>query len=169
MSEDSGTMDKIERVAGWLSNGKRNSLMLYGSVGNGKTTMGKAVMTVLREFKSSENNAYYITASNLVRLKYDADFASTFAISSYNDYLSCDILLLDELGSESESVKNYGNTETPIHDLLIYRYEHNKPTIITSNLDDNGLLLKYGERIYDRISEQFDKIEYTEESYRKRK
>lgn len=166
MTEDTHALDKINRTAKWIKDGQKTSLMLYGSVGNGKTTIAKAIMSVLKQFKPQEQRFCSVTASTLIRIKYDPAFASTFTVCDHNTYLTSDILLLDELGMENETIKHYGNEDTPIQDLLFYRYEHNKPTIITSNLDNKGLLERYGERIMDRTKEQYDKVNYTNPSYR---
>ena len=40
-------------------------------------------------------------------------------------------------------------------------------TIITSNLDDEGIEQRYGARITDRFEEMFDRISFDNESYRR--
>lgn len=39
-------------------------------------------------------------------------------------------------------------------------------TVISSNLDDNGLMEKYGLRVMDRIGESYTRIAYSQGSYR---
>lgn len=163
---DEFTIGNIKLISKWIVKGKKKSLLLYGSVGNGKTTMAKAMSRVLKAFGNNDFKIYFVTAPNFVRIKFDKDFASTFAINNTIDYAQCNLLFVDELGAETETIKKYGNVETPIDDLLIYRYEHNKPTVITTNLDETNILARYHDRIMDRIYEQYDMIEYAGESYR---
>ena len=54
-----------------------------------------------------------------------------------------------------------------MRDLLAYRYDARKHTIISSNLGDEELALKYGVRIFDRILETYDRITYEFKGYRK--
>lgn len=48
-----------------------------------------------------------------------------------------EILAIDDLGTEPREIIEYGNVLSPIIDLISYRYEHQLPTIITSNLTLN--------------------------------
>ena len=54
-----------------------------------------------------------------------------------------------------------------MRDLLAYRYDARKHTIISSNLGDEELALKYGVRIFDRMMETYDRITYKFKGYRK--
>lgn len=45
-----------------------------------------------------------------------------------------EILAIDDLGTEPREIIEYGNVLSPIIDLISYRYEHQLPTIIISNL-----------------------------------
>jgi len=38
---------------------------------------------------------------------------------------------------------------------------------MTTNFDDSDLLNRYGPRIYDRVTEMFDKISFENKTYRK--
>ena len=55
-----------------------------------------------------------------------------------------------------------------MRDLLAYRYDARKHTIISSNLGDEELALKYGVRIFDRILETYDRITYKFKGYRRK-
>ena len=54
-----------------------------------------------------------------------------------------------------------------MRDLLAYRYDARKYTIISSNLGNEELIQKYGLRIFDRMIETYDRITYEFEGYRK--
>ena len=76
-------------------------------------------------------------------------------------------LAIDDVGTEPETVKHYGNVITPITEALLFRYDARLFTLCTSNLDLDGMRMRYDERVYDRIVEMFNKIAYNNGSYRK--
>ena len=55
---------------------------------------------------------------------------------------------------------------TPVQDIIVYRYDRRLITVLSSNLDDDGLLAKYGSRVLDRLGESYTRIAYTQSSYR---
>ena len=63
--------------------------------------------------------------------------------------LSCDYLLIDDLGTEP--IKRNITLEY-LYLILSEREKNAKYTIITTNLDLEGILSRYGERIFSRIS-----------------
>ena len=60
----------------------------------------------------------------------------------------------------------YGNVLSPIIDLISYRYEHQLPTIITSNLTPQQISEVYGKRIGDRLKETTEIVPFLNGSYR---
>ena len=98
-----------------------------------------------------------------------------FGISLYNakdlakDWRSLmdkDILAIDDLGTEPREIIEYGNVLSPIIDLISYRYEHQLPTIITSNLTPQQISEVYGKRIGDRLKETTEIVPFLNGSYR---
>ena len=111
---------------------------------------------------SEQKRIYRASASQLVEWK-----LSTKGETEFDKYKKTEMLSIDDLGIEPITAKLYGNESTPIIDLLYYRYDWRLFTIITSNLDEQGLDTMYGPRIADRFREMFDRIAYTNASYRK--
>ena len=64
----------------------------------------------------------------------------------------------DDTGDEEDQLKIYGNT-VPVIELLLkerydrFKYGSGELTHITSNLDLDGILEKYGERATDRLGQ----------------
>lgn len=161
--QDVETARRILDVATWIVKGKKNGLILYGTIGSGKSTMAKAILLVL---KNHENKVHWTTANDLIKLRLDADYQNK-THATYEGMCKANILIIDELGSENETKKIYGNEEKPIHDMFFQRYDNfGCKTIITTNLDDEGIALHYKERITDRIAEGYSKIGYKQNSYR---
>lgn len=70
-------------------------------------------------------------------------------------------LCIDDVGTDDERV-NYGNREDVIASILDGRYSNNKlvrcMTHVTTNLDEEGLEAKYGQRVTSRMIEMFNVI-----------
>ena len=81
-------------------------------------------------------------------------------------YLLFNSLTIDDLGTEPREIIEYGNVLSPIIDLISYRYEHQLPTIITSNLTPQQISEVYGKRIGDRLKETTEIVPFLNCSYR---
>ncbi|MCD8206504.1 MAG: hypothetical protein LUD72_01050 [Bacteroidales bacterium] len=186
-----GTEEKIGKVSEWLTSGTlRPMLMLQGSVGNGKTTMLRAISRTLANLKRSietvRKGTEYGTmsvsaedAETVVGLRRTLQGTLIFYISATEmvrriaqdpnraeGYSGCDLLLIDDWGRETVTAKHFGSDLFPIVDVLCRRYDTMSPTIVTTNLTDADISAIYGERVADRFREVFDRISYTEDSFR---
>ena len=81
--------------------------------------------------------------------------------------LGYDGIFIDDIGTEPASIKSWGNEISPVTELLYSRYDRQLFTIITSNLNDKELEERYGLRIADRMAEMFERLHYSNRSYRK--
>jgi hypothetical protein len=75
-----------------------------------------------------------------------------------------------DLGAESESTKNFGNSRNVMEEIIFNRYETKLPfnlTHFTTNLDAKMLRDKYGERFTDRLREMCNVISLKGTSFRK--
>lgn len=163
---DPDTLSNIRKVSKWLCTGKRFGLLLYGSIGSGKTTLARSVCTLIgllygTDYRLQERiGVVKISALDMAaRVTADAEY-----LSKLKKY---DLLFIDDLGVEPETVKSWGNEISPITELLYYRYDNRLFTMATSNLGDEDFRVRYGNRIYDRMEEMFDRLYYTHDSYRK--
>lgn len=181
---DAATVRHAGQVANWLAASNRPGLLLYGDLGNGKTTMMRAIALYLNTLRSvadqkkksefwkmdeKERRATEELAARLpVPVEVSAVYLAGLGTDSgrFADIVNAPLLLIDDMGCEPDTVKHYGTETTPVADALCRRYDRQLPTIITSNLDDDGIRRKYGERITDRFDEMFDRITYEDESYR---
>ncbi|MCM1337735.1 MAG: hypothetical protein NC187_08115 [Candidatus Amulumruptor caecigallinarius] len=163
---DADAKAHILQAAEWLSNPRGTpGLMLCGLCGNGKTTLAKAIRSLVgwlteRELGySNRKTIRLMTAKEICRLlKSD--------IRGYEKLFTEEMLIIDDLGEEPKEVMIYGSIETPMIDLISERYERRLFTIITSNLESDAIGEKYGARIYDRLSEMITSIVFENDSYR---
>ncbi len=139
-------------------------LILSGDFGNGKTTMIRAVRKAFQllaargaippEYRFEEANT-----SNLLKVYEDEYWL-------FEMVRDCNCLCLDDLGNEATEIRDFGNIREPVIELLSHRYNMHLLTLITTNLDMNGIADKYDARIADRFSEMMKWITVKENSYR---
>lgn len=163
---DQRTQANVAKVAKWLTGEHKTGLLMYGSqCGTGKSTMARAVCNLIGLLYDScisteRKVVYRVTAIDLAKM-----YGESY--EKYRNMVNQELLFIDDMGTEPTSLKIYGNEFSPVTELLYKRYDNLKWTIVTSNLDDNTIRERYGERIDDRIREMFDKIHFQGKSYRK--
>jgi DNA replication protein DnaC len=161
---------KISTATKWLINGKKPGLLLFGSIGSGKTTLARAIMRTINYlyysvYRDQRKEIAEISALNLVKLIASGEKPDE---ESFIRFQKREMLFIDDLGLEPAAIKNYGNEILPVVDLLYYRHDRMLFTICTSNLDMNDFEQKYGLRTASRFYEMFNRIGFTNEDYRKR-
>ena len=70
--------------------------------------------------------------------------------------LSCDLMILDDLGTEMVTPMSVSALYTLINDRLI----HHRPTIISTNLAPEGLEEKYSPQLASRINGEFSQLKF---------
>jgi DNA replication protein DnaC len=73
---------------------------------------------------------------------------------------------IDDLGTEPVNVKNWGTDTSPVIDVIYRRYNSMKTTVLSTNLNMEMIRKTYGERIFDRICEQYSRISFNFQSFR---
>jgi DNA replication protein DnaC len=159
--QDVQTRIALCSVSIWFFTMQREGLLLYGLYGNGKTTMLNCIKQIFLKDRFSDR-ILMITPDMLIRDMIACNSDSLL----YRRCYEVEVLLVDELGSEETTCMIWGNKCTPMHDILVYRYDHRAITVLASNCDDIELEKQYGLRVMDRINESYTRVSYTQESYR---
>jgi len=119
------------------------NLVFVGAAGTGKTYAARVVggKLLARGF-----SVMYITAFGLIqRFK---DYIFDHEKSALDHLLSCDLLIIDDLGTEPK-IKNI--SEEYLLNVINERMSNEKPFIITTNLSPDDILARYDQRLTSRI------------------
>lgn len=166
---DALTKKRVAMAAKWLCGMQyKPGLMLYGRVGSGKSTLARAIVRLIGflydRYEIGMDRRCSVTCCSAL----DLSRVASEDIQKIQQYKFTKLLFLDDMGMEPATVKNWGNEFSPVVELLYYRYDFQKFTIITSNLKGEEFRERYGDRIGDRMLEMFDTIEFSQTlSYRK--
>lgn len=123
-----------------------DNLLLIGSTGTGKTHLSTAIA---REVITRGFDVLYDSAQNIIAAFEDDRFRSGYGQheSASDKYLECDLLIVDDLGTEF--VNQF--TVSCLYNLINSRQNKGLSTIISTNLSAEELAGKYDGRIYSRI------------------
>lgn len=152
------------------------SFCLYGNIGTGKSTLLQVVrkfagfvrpVTLGRYAGHGEPYTFGIYPAREICDQFaDGNYR---AIRQFRQYQS---IAIDELGSESIPTMHYGTPENVMSYILAARYDRRNElrcTHMTTNLSPADLRHTYGDRIYDRLREMVNFIEFRGPSFRGRK
>lgn len=147
-----------------------SGLMFCGTQGNGKTTMAKAILRMIRELKHEGHFKKWGPPDMIDTTFFTATEICNFAKSEKNDMLNrikrSKVLVIDDLGEEPKETMVYGTPSFPMREVLEARYDSLQLTIVTTNLTPDDLLDHYGWRVVDRFREVFKQIIHKGPSYR---
>jgi len=128
------------------------NLCFYGTVGTGKTFLSACIAGCLLD---SGFAVIYYTAGdlfdNLSQHAFDYKNKDELRLMR-SDLATCDLLIIDDLGAELST-----NFTTPqLFSLLNGRHQSRKATIISTNLTLGEMQQRYSDRIFSRISLNFE-------------
>ena len=136
---DDNICKAIEKVAVWILDNNKDGLLLYGRPGTGKT--------LIRVTRTSSYNMMFMSAHDIY-----SNFRADEGKACIHEYSTVPFLSIDDIGCEPERCCIYGVDYTPIQQILYNRYDYRLPTVITTNLNLEGIKKRYGERLMDRTS-----------------
>lgn len=172
--------DAISMAASWLVNReKKPGLLLYGKVGTGKTTLMRSIVNLINwqckpgytdisVFDAPKRCIDMVTSKDVIAACSEKhSWNCPEVMCRYERMKRAKLLAVDDFGMEASSIKSFGNECEPMTDLISERYDSQRMTIISSNMDMNNITERYGIRVADRINEMCAKIGFTSESFRK--
>ncbi|MDY3372210.1 MAG: ATP-binding protein [Terrisporobacter othiniensis] len=132
------------------------NLLFYGQTGLGKTFMSSYIA---REILDKGYTVIYQTAFKMFDIIKDYQFRtdeSSIKKEDYDNLFDCDLLIIDDLGTELTN----SFTVSELFIILNTRLINNKKTIISTNYDIYQIAEVYTQRIFSRIFDKFKAIEF---------
>ena len=140
-----------DKIALWLSDNKGRGLMLVGGCGVGKTLIGMRIIPLLLNHYCRK----VVTICTANELN-----------NSPDEIIRNHIIYVDDVGTEEIS-NIYGNKRVPFAELVGLAERDGKLLMFSTNLDDEHLAQKYGNRTTDRLHAVTRKITIKGKSNRK--
>ncbi len=131
---------------GFGTSERGKNLLLIGSTGSGKTHISTSIA---KRVISRGYSVLYDSAQNIVTAFENDKFRSGYSRQENvsDKYLECDLLILDDLGTEFVNQFTIGC----LYNLLNTRSNRGLSTIVSTNLSAGELVSRYDDRIYSRI------------------
>lgn len=145
-------------------------ILLMGPTGTGKT-LAMQIMSIYRQIDDTK----FIMDGKTYKMNYDAmDVKKMVAAFLDNAFDGIDIyckrftLCMDDIGTESNQVKHYGNTLDVISHIISERYSRRLLTFGTTNYPLEILEQKYDDRTVSRMYAMFNFMVMKGIDYRRR-
>ncbi len=135
------------QIIEWMTDTKGKGLALFGSVGSGKTIINSFVMPVL----------FYI--------KYNKKLHPQVATKLTKESIEKWALVIDDIGTEF-IVNDYGTKIDMVTDAINNAENNARLLFLTSNLNKEELIERYGLRTFDRIKRLCKIVIFTGKSLR---
>lgn len=133
-------------------NSDYRNLFFYGTVGTGKSFLSGCVA---KELMDKGHSVIYFGAAGLFDLLSSVSFDAKSREerqSTYSDLYQCDLLIIDDLGTELTNQF----TASQLFSLLNERHLGKKSTLISTNFTLAQLRDRYSDRIFSRITSNFE-------------
>lgn len=146
-------LPEYNSIVKWLEDNQGRGLWLCGDCGRGKTLIGASIIPLIL--------ANFHNPRKIVSL-YDAKDLNT----CYAEIAEKHIIYIDDVGKESVAVQ-YGNRDLRFADIVDLAEKKGKLLMFSTNLSQEEMLAKYGERTVDRLRAITTKIVFKGESMRR--
>jgi len=144
---------------GFVNNFDKNNnenLLFYGTTGLGKTFLCNCIAKALLD---KGKIVVYQTAFKILEILEEYKFSrekTPILKMSYDLLFDCDLLIIDDLGTELTNT--FTNIE--IFNIINNRIIQNKKTIVSTNLDPIDIANTYSHRVSSRIFGKFTLLEF---------
>lgn len=142
-----------------------SNLILFGQTGLGKTFLCNCIA---KELLDASHSVLYLSSFKLFKLLEAYRFKDQeqeISFDDIDDIYTCDLLIIDDLGSEV--INSFTSSE--LFSCLNTRLLSNKSTVISTNLHPSGLSKHYSDRIVSRILGNFTALQLIGDDIRLKK
>lgn len=154
--------NKLVSYANSFSNDKMMNLLFIGKTGLGKTHLSTSIAKVVMD---NGFDVVYETAQNIFTDIETDRYSRTDRLSDdmvSSKYYDCDLLIIDDLGTEVDNKYNLAG----LYHLINSRIISEKSTIINTNLDIKQIYDRYEDRITSRLLGEYKAFEFKGEDIR---
>lgn len=139
------------------------NLLFVGGTGLGKTFLSACIANEVTE--KGYSVAYESAPRLFAKLEKDRFDSDEESRRQTEKFLSCDLLILDDLGTELAG----GFVTAALYELLSSRLMANKSTIISTNLLSDEVAKRYSQQIASRLQGSFKGLTFVGEDIRVKK
>ena len=140
-----------------------NNLLFYGNSGLGKTFLSHCIA---KELLGTAHTVLYLTAYELFDILGKAMYNEEEDFAASGEHiLDCDLLIIDDLGTELANAFTLSRLSLCINDRFLNR----RATIISTNFGVQELADHYGERNFSRIFSSYTPLRFFGEDIRIKK
>lgn len=153
----------LEKCRGFARDFGKNfeNLFIYGDTGVGKTFLTNCIA---KEIMDKSCSVIYVSAIHMFEMLSEEQFGrrdSTTGESTEN-FRSCDLLIIDDLGTELVNTFTSSALFNCINERLLMK----RPVIISTNLSINDIRNIYSERVFSRIASNYTMLKVFGEDLR---
>lgn len=144
-------LESVKYISGYESKfDHKKGIIFSGNTGTGKSIIMESLSLFSRKIRSKKAFKFVNVQEvldNLSSTKNDFDLTKY-----YNQHAG--LICFDEIGEEDIS-NFFGNKVDPIKRILTQRADRNILTFGTTNLSMDGILKRYGQRLYSRMMHKY--------------
>jgi DNA replication protein DnaC len=144
-------LPEYEEVINWMTDTNGKGLALAGSLGRGKSIILNGVLPIA-----------FFTKNMVLKPKLAIELSPDLT----NQMKSSWAVAIDDIGQENV-INNFGTKIDAVEILISHCEDRLKPLFLTTNLDYEQIIERYGPRISDRITRLCKVVEFMGESLRK--
>lgn len=148
----------LKLVAAWMKRSEKTGLLLCGCCGTGKTSVLNA-LSLLTSYYNGYFGLRVYSSLKIIEL-------SLYQKELFNKLKTLKYIGIDDFGVEPSTIKDFGTSVSPVSEVFYSRYDNNKVTVISTNLNKQQIKEVYGERIFDRMNEQYETVVFNFKSFR---
>lgn len=160
-------MEMIREICGNYAHtfGPKSGNMLFtGAPGLGKTFLSACIA---REVSDLGFSVVYDTAAHVFQRFECEKFGRESALeeNAWEDvgrYLHCDLLIMDDLGTEMRT----DFVQAAFYRIVNDRLLHRRKTVLSTNLDMDGIARRYGEAVLSRLRGEYQLLRFFGEDIR---
>lgn len=157
-------LKQARRIANEIYAGSTQNYVFTGKAGTGKTMLAVCILNGINE-TTSDKTCLFVSAAMFIDLEREASLSSSQFVKDRAYRIErrikeCDLLVLDDLGSESILQAKSNTNNQPVSSasdfiqrkmFLIADYRKNKANIVTTNNSSRELNRIYNEKICSRL------------------